>query len=151
MSVPIQCRSDTPNPGVETEASCGRHTETWRRHKRLLAGTATADDMTFTRNLIAVERAVERARTHKLNSASRVDKIFISAPKGSIGLDAKVAKKLLRGRGTHSAAAKAAAIADEEEEERIRHNTKLLRVLARKELVDGDDSDDYGDLYMGPC
>ena len=50
----FQCRYDTKNPGVETEASCGRHTETWRRHKRLFAGTATADDMTFTRNLIAV-------------------------------------------------------------------------------------------------
>ena len=75
---------------------------------------------------------------------------------------------------------------EEEEEERIRHNTNLLHVLARKELLDlarlngdlarntatnthviaasadvaagdlryladGDESDDYGDLYMGPC
>ena len=117
----------------------------------------------------------------KLNSASRVDKIFISpdgvefrslvAAKGSIGLDAKVAKvETANAYGLPAMAAAKAdvpgarrtghkkrtrgntfSIAGEEEEERIRHNTKLLRVLARKELVDGDDSDDYGDLYMGPC
>ena len=77
----IQCRYDTKNPGVETEASCARHTATWRRHKRLLAGTATADDMTLTRNLVAlddariranrVECARIRAKIRKVESAQR--------------------------------------------------------------------------------
>ena len=77
----IQCRYDTKNPGVETEASCARHTATWRRHKRLLAGTATADDMTLTRNLVAlddariranrVECARTRAKIRKVESAQR--------------------------------------------------------------------------------
>ena len=77
----IQCRYDTKNPGVETEASCARHTATWRRHKRLLAGTATADDMTLTRNLVAlddariranrVEYATIRAKIRKVECAKR--------------------------------------------------------------------------------
>ena len=186
MSVPIQCRSDTPNPGVETEASCGRHTATWRRHKRLLAGTATADDMTFTRNLIVVERAVERARIHKLNES------LLSLPAKSaesVGKDdVAAARRTGQKKRTREEVEveKDEVEGEEEKKERIRHNTNLLRVLARKELMDlarlngdlarntatnthviaasaevlagdlryladGDESDDYGDIYMGPC
>ena len=132
----LQCRSDTQNPGVETEASCGRHTATWHRHKRLLAGTATADDMTFTRNLIAVERAVERARIHKLNESllSLPAKSAESAGKDDVAAARRTGQK--KRTREEVEVEKDEVEGEEEKKERIRHNTNLLRVLARKELMD---------------
>jgi len=132
----LQCRSDTPNPGVETEASCGRHTETSLRHKRLLAGTATADDMTFTRNLIVVERAVERARIHKLNESllSLPAKSAESAGKDDVAAARRTGQK--KRTREEVEVEKDEVEGEEEKKERIRHNTNLLRVLARKELMD---------------
>jgi hypothetical protein len=132
----LQCPSDTQNPGVETEATCGGHTETWRRHKRLLAGTATADDMTFTRNLIVVERAVERARIHKLNESllSLPAKSAESAGKDDVAAARRTGQK--KRTREEVEVEKDEVEGEEEKKERIRHNTNLLRVLARKELMD---------------
>ena len=112
----IQCRYDTKNPGVETEASCARHTATWRRHKRLLAGTATADDMTLTRNLVALDDA--RIRANRVECAR---------------IRAKIRKVVKMERASRVECARAITTCARIRA-KIRHNTMLLLLLTPIEL-----------------
>ena len=139
--------------GVETD------TARWRRHKRLFAGTATVDDITLTRNLVALGRAnfkEECAKIRKLCSASKVEcakirKLHSASMKLHSASRAECARIRARLAEVEIGAVARTRSDDDDDDDSKSGEVASAEKTAAAVAEEAHDSDDDSDLYLGKC